>query len=454
MGLENHIEMRMRGILNNPILSLMHEIKLGTILKQSHFKKRSTGAGVYGVLLHLVYMLLMNKRQSAFIKQSAHAYGKDTYYRFLGSTRYNWRKLLLLSTQALLKKIQPLQKHADPSLLILDDTVEIKRGKKIEAGSKSLWSNKEGRKVKGINIVSLNWTDTYTTFQVDFALATNRTRLIAHENFAKKLHHRSNAYARRVETTLGKNQLAMQMLKRALEAGIDAEYLLIDSWYAKPSFIQEARAEGIDVIARIANNNTLWRFEGKAHTLDRLYATLAPIKVAKRGTYGEIRFTYFGTTVHHATLGRVKLVFLHTGNTLVVLLSTDCSLDAKAIIDLYKKRWNIEQGYKDLRAYFGLGKEEHRHYEALIARITLSMFAYNLVAYLNRIQHEPQTLGELFRELECELEALVISMQLFLQILTQTAQIMEKVKGGNEIRMLIAVLGAYVEKEVVGMCES
>jgi hypothetical protein len=216
MGLENHIEMRMRGILNNPILSLMHEIKLGTILKQSHFKKRSTGAGVYGVLLHLVYMLLMNKRQSAFIKQSAHAYGKDTYYRFLGSTRYNWRKLLLLSTQALLKKIQPLQKHADPSLLILDDTVEIKRGKKIEAGSKSLWSNKEGRKVKGINIVSLNWTDTYTTFQVDFALATNRTRLIAHENFAKKLHHRSNAYARRVETTLGKNQLAMQMLKRAL----------------------------------------------------------------------------------------------------------------------------------------------------------------------------------------------------------------------------------------------
>ena len=28
--------------------------------------------------------------------------------------------------------------------------------------------------------------------------------------------------------------------------------------------------------------------------------------------------------------------------------------------DTYKKRWNIEQGYKDLREYFQFGKEENR----------------------------------------------------------------------------------------------
>jgi hypothetical protein len=57
-----------------------------------------------------------------------------------------------------------------------------------------------------------------------------------------------------------------------------------------------------------------------------------------------------------------------------------------------------------------LGNEENRLYEALIAKITLCMFTYNIVSYINRIQHEPQTLGELFRELECELEILAISM--------------------------------------------
>ncbi|MGB3960971.1 MAG: hypothetical protein WBK95_01930 [Sulfurimonas sp.] len=74
----------------------------------------------------------------------------------------------------------------------------------------------------------------------------------------------------------------------------------------------------------------------------------------------------------------------------MVFASTDIAHSGKEIIDIYKKRWNIEQGYKDLREYFGFGQEENRLYEALIARITLSMFTYNLLTYIN---HEPKTLG-------------------------------------------------------------
>ena len=124
------------------------------------------------------------------------------------------------------------------------------------------------------------------------------------------------------------------------------------------------------------------------------------------------------------------------------------------MIDTYKKRWNIEQGYKDLRSYFGLGKEENRIFEALIARITLAMFTYNIVSYINRINHEPKTLGELFRELECELEALAISMQLFLQILTKIAEVDTIVKENKDILTIIALLGAYTRKELGFMCES
>ena len=110
MGLDNHIESAMKGLLKNPILSVLREIKIANILKQSNFSKRNTGYPVFVVLLHFVYMLVMNKRQSSFVKQSDDAYGKDTYYRFIQSKRYNWRKLLLLSSKALLAKIEPLQK--------------------------------------------------------------------------------------------------------------------------------------------------------------------------------------------------------------------------------------------------------------------------------------------------------------------------------------------------------
>ena len=246
----------------------------------------------------------------------------------------------------------------------------------------------------------------------------------------------------------------MEMLKRALEQGISADYLLVDSWYAKPNFIKEVKIEGVDIIARIANNNKIWNFKGKYKTLNSMYHALSKVKHEKSGDYGKIHYHYFDTIAEHHTLGKVKLVFLHTGKELIVLISTDLSLGAKEIIETYKKRWNIEQGYKDLRAYFGLGKEENRLYEALIAKITLSMFTYNLVSYINRIQNEPQTLGELFRDLECELETLAISMKLFLEILTKISQIENIVKDNKDILTIIAVLSTYTQKELGFMCES
>lgn len=454
MGLDNHIESAVKSVLKNPILSVLREINMARLLKQSNFVKRSVGYSPYLILLHFVYMLLMNKRQSAFIKQSNDAYGKDTYYRFVQSLKYNWRKLLLLSSTALIEKVKPLHKCSEQRLLIIDDTVESKRGKKIEGSCKSLWSNKDHKLINGLNIVSLNYADSHSTFQLDFAIKMNETKRKELTEFTNPLHHRSNAYKRREETVKGKNTLALEMLNRALNNGIDADYLLVDSWYAKPNFIKEAVALGVPVIARIANNERIWNFKGKYKTLVSMYNALSKVHHSTHGRYGKIRYTYFGTVAEHKELGRVKLVFLHTGKDLIVFISTDLALSAGDIITTYKKRWNIEQGYKDLREHFGLGKEENRLYEALVANITLSMFAYNITSYINRLSNEPKTLGELFRELECELEALVISMQLFIQILTNIADIENVVKENKDLLHIIAVLRVYTRKELGFMCES
>ena len=189
MGLDNHIEYAMKGLLKNPILSVLREIKIANILKQSNFNKRNTGYPVFVVLLHFVYMLVMNKRQSSFVKQSDNAYGKDTYYRFIQSKRHNWRKLLLLSSQALIAKVDPLQKNTEAKLLIIDDTVEIKRGRQIEGSCKSLLLHKEHRCINGINIISLNFADSHSTFQLDFAVSMNKSRSKEVDDFSGSLHH-------------------------------------------------------------------------------------------------------------------------------------------------------------------------------------------------------------------------------------------------------------------------
>ncbi len=454
MGIDNFSELALRGVLNNPILGVLREINISKILIQSNFIKRDIGFAPFQVLLHFVYMLLMNKRQSAFVKQSADAYGKDTYYRFVKDTRYNWRKLLMLTSVALISKIKPLQKNGDHRLLIIDDTVEPKRGKQIEGSCKSIYSNKEHRCVNGINIVSLNYTDTHSTFQLDFSLRLNDSRRKEVENFTNGVDRRTNAHKRRIEGLESKNSMALTMVQRALDCGIEADYLLVDSWYSKPDFIHQSNSLGMPVIARIANNARIWNFKGRHKTLDSLHNSMKSQCRIHSGCYGKIQYTYFDAVVQHAKLGKVKLVFLRTHKELIVFISTHLTLVAREIIDIYKKRWNIEQGYKDLREYFGLGREENRLYEALIARITLSMFTYNLLSYINRIKHEPQTLGQLFRDLECELEALAISMHLFLQILTNIANISDNFKSNKELHQIITAIGAYTKKELGFMCES
>ena len=163
---------------------------------------------------------------------------------------------------------------------------------------------------------------------------------------------------------------------------------------------------------------------------------------------------FFLSETHVKTLGRIKIVFIKTKDNLISIISTNTNLSDIEIINTYKKRWNIEQGYKDLREYFQFGKEENRIYEALIARITLSFLAYNLTSYINRINNEPQTLGELFRNLECQLETLAISMELFIKILEQLVQAQEIVKRNKDLEQIILMLRVYTKKQLGFICES
>ncbi|MCT7571409.1 transposase, partial [Aliarcobacter butzleri] len=292
----------------------------------------------------------------------------------------------------------------------------------------------------------------YTDMMLDFSINYNKNQIVnVNENY---FHHKSNAYKRRVEGNDCKNILALHMIQRVLKYGIYVDYLLVDSWYAKPNFINEVKENGIDVIARLSKSNRIWQFTGKYNTLESLYIQTNKTKTLKLGNYNSIKYTYVSTTTTHKTLGRVKIVFIKTKDNLIPIISTNTNLSDIEIINTYKKRWNIEQGYKDLREYFQFGKEENRIYEAIIARITLSFLAYNLTSYINRVQNEPQTLGNLFRDLECQLETLAISMELFVKILEQIIESQEIVKRNKDLEQIIHMLRVYTKKQLGFMCES
>ncbi len=454
MEIQNKIINIINDKLKNPIYQTIQLLNLKTILRKSNFSKKE-GAEVHMVVLHFVYMLVMNKKIFTFRNQSNDSFKKDVYYRLLANSSYNWRSLLSLSSLKILSLLHKIQDSKAIKVFIIDDTVEDKVGKNIEGSCDSIYSNKEKRKVRGLNVVSLNYSDGFSNFMLDFAIAMNKYARVAIDDFTNKVDHRSNAHKRRLETMKGKSQIAIDMVKRAVESGIYADYLLVDSWYSKPVFLKEMNTLGLKVISRMANNNKIWNFLGKEKTLEAIYNKFKETKTAKPGKYGKkIKFTYFSVVVEHKNAGKLKIVFIKTKEKLIPIVSTDLEISDEEIIEIYKRRWDIEQGYKELREHFGFGKEENRIYEALIARITLSMFTYNIVSYINRVSNEPKTIGGLFKDLECELHTLAIAMQTFIAILDEIAKIEEIVNRNEDLMSIITVLQDVTQKMLGFRCES
>ena len=455
MQLQEQIISAINTTLKNPIYQTMQLLNIKSILKNANFVKKREGVNPYLVVLHFVYMLVMNKKISTFMNQSNDSLKKDTYYRLLQNSSYNWRKLLSLTTLKILKKLHKVQDASSVKVLIIDDTVEGKTGKYVEGSRDALWSNKEKRNIRGINVVSLNYSDGYSNFMLDFAISMGNYARVKFEEFTQEVDVRTTAYKRRLEIMDGKSQIAIDMVTRALKSGVYADYLLVDSWYSKPVFMKEMNDLGLKVISRIANNNKIWNFTSKEKTLNAIYKKFKNLKKEKAGTYGKkIKFKYFSVVVEHKNAGKIKIVFIKTKEKLIPIASTDLEINDEEIIDIYKRRWDIEQGYKELREHFGFGKEENRIYEALIARITLSFFSYNIVSYINRMSHEPKTIGGLFKDLECELHTLSIAMQAFIEIMDKITKIDDIVKRNKDFTSIIATLRSTTQDLLGFRCES
>ena len=191
MQLQEQIISAINTTLKNPIYQTMQLLNIKTILKSANFVKKREGVSPYLVVLHFVYMLVMNKKISTFMNQSNDSLKKDTYYRLLQNSNYNWRKLLSLTNVKILKLLHKVQDPKAVKVFIIDDTVEGKTGKYVEGSRDALWSNKEKRTIRGINVVSLNYSDGYSNFMLDFAINMGNYARVKFEDFTQEVDFRT-----------------------------------------------------------------------------------------------------------------------------------------------------------------------------------------------------------------------------------------------------------------------
>jgi len=181
------------------------------------------------------------------------------------------------------------------------------------------------------------------------------------------------------------------MVKRALAHGIQADYILMDSWFCFPAMLAKL-GRRLPVISMAKNTpKVFYRYRNQWITLGTLYSQLK-----KRSGKAKILASAIVETKHDQ---KIKIVFVRHNHKRdwLALVSTKVDLADEEIVRIYGKRWDIEVFFKMLKHHLNLEKEAQlRDYDGIIGHTTIVMVRYIFLAFEQRCHDDPRTIGGLF----------------------------------------------------------
>ena len=407
-------------LLQNAFYQAVKTLQITKLLHMSNVRK-SCGKPVGKVFQFLVLLVFQGGNLFRFLNSKHVAQAgaqKNTFYRFMDEPSYNGKRFLLLLAAKVINALRPLTNTRRVKVFILDDsTIPRNRSKKVELLAK-IFDHVSHKFVKGFTLLTLGWSDGYSFIPLTFNLLSSAKKSNRYQEISASIDHRTNGYKARLESMLHKPDAALRLIKSALDIGISADYVLMDTWFTTEPFIKSIQDLGLDVIGMVKQLKQSYIFHGKTYKLAQLQKS-APYKSAKE-CFGSL-VVY--TKNHHIP---VKIVFVRNRNKrseCLYILSTDIELSNAEIVRIYGNRWSIEVFFKASKSLFKLGKEfQSRSYNANICHTTIVFTRYILLEWIRRNENDQKTYGTLFFDM-CEdiqdmelVDALRSLMKLFIEI--------------------------------------
>lgn len=443
--------------LPNEIKSTFKELNVLKHLRIAGITK-SFGFSCAYIFQLIFCMIFENKNWFRMLesKKATDIPAKDTVYRFLNQSTFNWRRFLLSLVASVIGKVSKLTRHDRPKVLILDDSsYDRNRSKHVELLARCFdHASQKMRFYKGFRMLTLGWSDGATFLPVDFSLLSSKKSQI--NGISENIDKRSSGYKRRKEALQTAPEQIPGMIDRAMNSGIDASYVLMDSWFTQQPLIKEITEQGLDVIGMVKKLKQRYFVDGKRVSLDELYRLAKPTS-GKKGILRSIHTT-------QANGVPIKVVFVRNRNKKsdwLAILSTDCTLSDQEIIRIYGMRWDIEVFFKTTKSLLKLQKEfQSRSYDALISHTTIVFARYIVLSWQNRCSVDDRTLSGMFYELCDEIDDLdwAVALQQLVEILEDTLdksnkKIQQLIK--SQLQQWIAGLPNYIKVYLpVSVCES
>lgn len=403
-------------------------LKVGSLLNKSGITK-TKGASPLELFTIVFNLAFIGKNFfEGVVRNKKVTVGKDAVYNFLNSSTYNWRRFTILISSRIYLIIKNLLDDSSEEVLIFDDsTYDRSRSKKVELLSR-VFDHTTHKYLKGFRLLTLGWSDGNSFLGLDFALLSSAKEKHRYNEINSDIDKRTCGYQRRKEAITKSTMLLEPMLKRAINIGIRAKYLVMDSWFSMPSVISTLR-QHIHIICMLKDHpKWLYEYDGKRLRLKDLYNKLKK----KRGTT-KIKASVL-VTLSDGHKARIIFVPCDKKRGWLAILSTDMSIADEEIIRLYSKRWDIEVFFKMCKQHLKLVKEiQIRNYDGLIGHTSLVMARYNILSLFQRESVDQRSFGDLFRACNEELanitfiDALKRIMQLAMAALRKANNLSERV---------------------------
>ena len=402
--------------LFNAISSFFSRFTIGNLLRACNAQKEK-GVPVTRIFKYKLCnvftgrSMYMQQRTGSFHE----SFSKNTFYRFLNSTKTNWLKFTTLLSKAVADTIEPLTGSDRINTFVVDDSLfERTSCKKTELGSK-VFDHASMRYTKGYRLMTLGWTDGNTFLPINSSLlASSKTSNL----IGPQQHHdgRSLAGQRRKLAQMKGTSVMVELLKTALNAGYKADYVLYDSWFSNPAQLVAVKNLGLDSIAMIKKSSRIrYEYEGQMLSIKKIYG----ICKKRRG-----RSRYLLSV--NVMVGKnqkipAKIVCVRNKQNKkdwIAFICTNPDLSEEEIIRIYGKRWQIEVFFKTCKSYLNLVGECHSlSYDALTAHVAIVFARYMMLALEQRKDEDHRTLGEIFFFLTDELADITFgeSLQIILK---------------------------------------
>lgn len=136
-------------------------------------------------------------------------------------------------------------------ILVLDDSViKRNRSKKVELLAR-VYDHVKHKFQKGFTLLTLGWSDGYSFIPVGFNMLSSTAKNNRYQEVSDNIDHRTNGYKACKESMLKKTEAAVLLVQRALDAGIKADYILMDTWFTTEPMLKDLLKTGIDVIGMV-----------------------------------------------------------------------------------------------------------------------------------------------------------------------------------------------------------